>query len=197
MDDESPGEQHRARTQCKEQLCTFLHKLLPIALDVSASESPGLHALIDGFSTTNFISDASSSMLFVQKLQEDGQSDTKQVFSDLSPSGKDQGSRFHYSISEEFQSSNLAVISLALLKRCSVLSPEQPIQNQVQILNLPGRDGLEAGETAFESLHNMVKFALSPYLNSFVSVAEEPDSLSRASGDNNKGNFREVYLDAI
>lgn len=63
-------------------------------------------------------------------------------------------------------SASFAISSLALIKRSGVLTARVSLQQQIQILNLPGHDEGYDEASAYESLHGMVKLALSPYLDS-------------------------------
>jgi len=93
------------------------------------------------------------------------------------------GSQYVYYLSAEFSSGPTTVVSLSIMKRPLPLDPSIPLQSQLQIANLPGqptRTGQEA-TFPFESIHTLVRHAISPYFDCFTR-GETDQTVRRGKG---------------
>ena len=75
-----------------------------------------------------------------------------------------------YYLSAEYSAGPATVASVAIIKRPLPLDSSSPLQNQLQIVNLPGATSRTAQEAVspFESLHSLVRLAISPYFDSYT-----------------------------
>lgn len=100
---------------------------------------------------------------------------------------------FSYSASYEITYLPSHVGSLAFIKRGPTLDPSRPLQNQLQLINLPGAPNTsEPGQTsAYEFLHSFIHLAVSPYFNAYVNArhgkANEAGSSKSKNEDNKMG----------
>ena len=91
--------------------------------------------------------------------------------------------RYVYYLSSEYSAGTNTVGSVAVMKRPLPLDPSLSLQHQLQIVNLPGasaRSGQEA-TTPFESLHALVRLAISPCFDSYTQGDSE-QSVRRGKG---------------
>lgn len=91
--------------------------------------------------------------------------------------------QYVYYISSECSAGQNTVGSVAVMKRPLPLDPSLSIQHQLQIVNLPGASGRSGQEvlTPFESLHTLVRLAISPYFDSYTQ-GETEQSVRRGKG---------------
>lgn len=89
-----------------------------------------------------------------------------------------------FTLGTEVGSLESMVGSLALLRRAMLLVAGVPVEHQVQVLNLLGHTSDGDKVQTYESLYNLVKLAVSPFLDaSFLS--HEPSG--KESGEAKQG----------
>lgn len=97
---------------------------------------------------------------------------------------------YSYSVSQEITYLPTHVGSLAIIKRTPTLDPSRPLQNQIQLINLPGAPNAgEPGQTsAYEFLHSYIHFAVSPYFNAYVNARHGTtgNETSKSKNEDNK-----------
>lgn len=103
-------------------------------------------------------------------------------FSLLTVSG-DGRTPFVYYLSAEYSAGPTTVASVAIIKRPLPLDSSVPLQNQLQIVNLPGATSRTAQEAVspYESLHSLVRLAISPYFDSYTR-GETDQTVRRGKG---------------
>ncbi|CEG69843.1 Putative Dynein heavy chain [Rhizopus microsporus] len=79
---------------------------------------------------------------------------------------------YSYTVSHEITYLPTHVGSLAVIKRSATLDQSRPLQNQLQLINLPGApNASEPGQTgAYEFLHSYIHLAVSPYFDAYVNA---------------------------
>ncbi|ODQ54001.1 hypothetical protein SAICODRAFT_70683 [Saitoella complicata NRRL Y-17804] len=86
--------------------------------------------------------------------------------------------KFTYALSTDLSSTPATVASLALIKRAAaVLDASQPLQSQLQIVNLPGLrspssstsgTGPTTATSPYETLHSLIHLAIAPYFDAYA-----------------------------
>ncbi|KAK5121795.1 hypothetical protein LTR85_004670 [Meristemomyces frigidus] len=104
------------------------------------------------------------------------------------------GSRFQetYTLSSEVLYSSRTIGCVAFVKRPAPISPNLPISRQVSVVNLPllGASGAsETGATVspYESLHSLVRGALTPFFEAAARGSEPASDKLRADGESRTG----------
>lgn len=97
---------------------------------------------------------------------------------------------YKYSISTEFETETVNVLTLAMLKRSLVLDSNLPLSSQLQILNLPGNLGETDHTSGYETLHSLLKLAISPYFDSFSKAQEELNTEAHVGSEVKAGESR-------
>ncbi|KAL0081796.1 dynein heavy chain [Phycomyces blakesleeanus] len=158
----------------------YLEQLLPLVLDAEVSD---LDNTIFSYPDTiekfkRFSNDPQSPVLFIMKEKEGGKDED-----DASPAV------YSYSASHEITYLPTHVGSLAIIKRLPTLDPSRPLQNQLQLINLPGAPHAgEPGQTsAYEFLHSYIHLAVSPYFNAYVNARHGTTTdTSKSKNEDNK-----------
>lgn len=77
-----------------------------------------------------------------------------------------------------------------MIKRLPTLDQSRPLQNQLQLINLPGAPNSgEPGQTsAYEFLHSYIHLAVSPYFNAYVNArhGKSSEASSKSKNEDNK-----------
>lgn len=97
---------------------------------------------------------------------------------------------FSYTVSHEITYLPTHVGSLAVIKRLPTLDQSRPLQNQLQLINLPGAPNSgEPGQTsAYEFLHSYIHLAVSPYFNAYVNARHGKSGTEASSKSKNEDN---------
>ena len=84
-----------------------------------------------------------------------------------------------YYLGAEYSAGPATVVSIAIIKRPLPLDSSIPLQSQLQFVLLPGLPVRTGQETVspYESLHSIVRLAISPYFESFT--RGDPDQAVR------------------
>lgn len=72
-------------------------------------------------------------------------------------------------ISNEITFDDAALVSLVLVKQSLKIDNTKSIQNQIQILTLPGHSESTNSGNPYDTIHNYLHNAMSPYFEAFVS----------------------------
>ncbi|KAI7899864.1 dynein heavy chain [Cokeromyces recurvatus] len=167
------------------KLQVYLEQLLPLVLDADVDDLENtLFTYPDTIEKLKrFANDPQTPVIFILKEKEVS-NDEEDVSS--SPI-------YSYSASHEITYLPTHVGSLAIIKRLPTLDPSRPLQNQLQLINLPGASNSgEPGQiSAYEFLHSYIHFAVSPYFNAYVNArhgkTNEISSIKSKNEDNKMG----------
>ncbi|RKO87762.1 dynein heavy chain, N-terminal region 1-domain-containing protein, partial [Blyttiomyces helicus] len=133
-----------------------LERLLPALIDadpVELTQALGSRAVDD--TLAKFSSDPQIIVVYVIKEKNDD------------PSSESSSSAFSYSLQFELNYSDSHVSSVALIKRFSIVDSTRPLQDQLQVTNLPGQSD---GVNPYEALHSYIHHALSPFFDAYVNA---------------------------
>ncbi|KAJ3212195.1 hypothetical protein HDU67_003972 [Dinochytrium kinnereticum] len=142
-----------------------LERLLPVVMDADPSD------VRNSLFTSNeaidrlrrFTSDPGLQALYILKERTD--------LAKLGAKGEveDDGrsSAFLYSLALELNYTDKHVAALVLIKRTPVIESTRPLQNQLQLIILPGPSD---GGNAFETLHSYIHNAVSPFFDAYLSA---------------------------
>ncbi|KAI9204677.1 dynein heavy chain [Polychytrium aggregatum] len=72
---------------------------------------------------------------------------------------------YNYALQLELSYSDSQVASMALIKRFPIVEEGRPLQNQLQLINLPGPGD---GGNTYETLHSYIHNAVSPFFDAYV-----------------------------
>lgn len=112
------------------------------------------------------------------------------------PDGQSNGDAAHvqetYTLSSEVMYSSRTIGCVAFLKRPAPISPEAPISRQVSVVNLPLPGSLSVLDAAatvspYESLHSLVRGALTPFFEAAARGAESANDRLKADGEARTG----------
>ncbi|KAK9719430.1 dynein heavy chain [Basidiobolus ranarum] len=155
----------------------YLEALLPLVLAADTGDiESSLFSYPDSIEKCRrFANDPQNSVLYVLKEREASKDDV------------DDHSSFSYtySLSPELTYLPNHVASLALIKRSATLDSLRPLQNQLQLINLPGpasTDNTTGAATPYEALHAYIHHAVSPFFNAYVSSKETSTEGSTTTG---------------
>ncbi|KAJ3290947.1 hypothetical protein HK104_006430 [Borealophlyctis nickersoniae] len=147
-------------------LKSHISRLLPILLDAEPTDVT--HSLQSNPDTAEklrkFTVDPQQQVLYVIKERVDARG------KDEVPNGHpaDDGTHpFFYAIRSEISYSDALVGSLAIIKRFPVVESTRPLQQQLQIINLPGPVD---GGNAYEALHAFIHNAVGPFFDAYVNA---------------------------
>ncbi|CAM0135389.1 unnamed protein product [Umbelopsis sp. WA50703] len=162
-------------------LKAYFMELLPYVLAAEPEDlSASLFAYPDAMEKCRrFANDPNSPVLYVIKERQGAGGDD-----DNSPPS------FTYTITQEMTYQPTHVGSVALIKRSLTLDSTRPLQQQIQLINLPGAPTGEPGQISpYEALHSYIHLAVSPYFNAYVNAKEGPTSsdLKSKNEDNKMG----------
>ncbi|KAI7315332.1 Dynein heavy chain, partial [Hortaea werneckii] len=116
--------------------------------------------------------------------------------SNAQPNGQTDGDspHFHdtYLLSSEVLYSARTTGCVAFLKRPAPISPDAPISRQVSVVNLPMPGSLGVSDTGatvspYESLHSLVRGALTPFFEAAARGAEPANDRLRGDGESKTG----------
>lgn len=177
-------------------LLDFVSGLLRVTLGAAESDLLDLRTAANAAKLSRFAADTASAVIFVQKYEV---SSGNCHHSNRSPSTQltclvsGRTTDYNFVFAHDLDSSALVKASLAILKGSTSLSAELPLQEQVQVINLPGSDRNDQGSMAYEALHDLIHFAISPYFNAFSKDNEFADSSGRKAGDPKKGSSMDCF----
>ncbi|KAJ3032718.1 hypothetical protein HDV00_007194 [Rhizophlyctis rosea] len=146
-------------TQAADPALILAHlvKLLPLVIDAepidlerSFQDNP---EVLDRL--RRFASDSQFQVLYAVKERPD-----------VTVNGVDDASAHIYSLLDTISYSDLHVASLAIIKRSAFVESSRPLQQQLQIINLPGA----GGGNPYESLHAYIHNAVAPFFDAYVSA---------------------------
>ncbi|KAG2237733.1 dynein heavy chain [Thamnidium elegans] len=163
------------------KLQEYFEQLLPLILDAEVSD---LENTLFAYPDTaekfkRFANDAQTPVIFILKEKEGGKDEDDAS----SPP------TYSYTVSHEITYLPTHVGSLAVIKRLPTLDQSRPLQNQLQLINLPGANSGEPGQTsAYEFLHSYIHLAVSPYFNAYVNARHGKAGNEASSKSKNEDN---------
>ncbi|GAA5808073.1 hypothetical protein MFLAVUS_001455 [Mucor flavus] len=163
------------------KLQEYFEQLLPLVLDAEVSD---LENTLFAYPDTaekfkRFANDAQTPVIFILKEKEGGKDEDDAS----SPP------TYSYTVSHEITYLPTHVGSLAVIKRLPTLDQSRPLQNQLQLINLPGANSGEPGQTsAYEFLHSYIHLAVSPYFNAYVNARHGKAGNEASSKSKNEDN---------
>ncbi|KAI7869607.1 dynein heavy chain [Mucor mucedo] len=163
------------------KLQDYFEQLLPLVLDAEVSD---LENTLFAYPDTaekfkRFANDPQTPVIFILKEKEGGK-DEDDVSSPPT---------YSYTVSHEITYLPTHVGSLAVIKRLPTLDQLRPLQNQLQLINLPGANSGEPGQTsAYEFLHSYIHLAVSPYFNAYVNARHGKTGNEASSKSKNEDN---------
>ncbi|KAI8328287.1 dynein heavy chain [Blakeslea trispora] len=178
----APGATEALLTFDHQKLQEYFEQLLPLVLDADAAD---LENTLFSYPDTieklkRFANDPQASVIFIMKEKEGGKDDEDAT----APQA------FSYTVSHEITYLPTHVGSLAVIKRLPTLDSTRPLQNQLQLINLPGApNSAEPGQTsAYEFLHSYIHLAVSPYFNAYVNARHGKSNEVSSSKSKNEDN---------
>ncbi|CAO3607932.1 unnamed protein product [Mucor hiemalis] len=152
------------------KLQDYFEQLLPLILDAEVSD---LENTLFSYPDTaekfkRFANDAQTSVIFILKEKEGGK--------------------------DEAFVNNITYLpthvgSLAVIKRLPTLDQSRPLQNQLQLINLPGAPNSgEPGQTSAYEFYIYIHLAVSPYFNAYVNARHGKSGTEASSKSKNEDN---------
>ncbi|KAJ3021261.1 hypothetical protein HKX48_008890 [Thoreauomyces humboldtii] len=140
-------------------LLRHLEQLLPLILDSDPRDTNILGQSPDAVErATRFCSDAQIQVLYIVRER-----------TEATEKGEGEDGQTPYTISVRLEVTyNLRLVaSLAVIKRFPVIESSRPLQQQLQIINLPGPG---EGGNPYEALHSYIHNAVSPFFDAFAAA---------------------------
>jgi dynein heavy chain 1 len=196
----TPGVAEALLTFDHRKLQDYFEQLLPLILDADVTDlENSLFSYPDTVEKFKcFANDPQSPVIFILKEKEGAKDEgwlrllekrKTMCLTDLIDDATSPPT-FSYTVSQEITYLPTHVGSLAVIKRLPTLDQSRPLQNQLQLINLPGAPNSgEPGQTsAYEFLHSYIHLAVSPYFNAYVDARHGKSNEASSSKSKNEDN---------